>query len=150
MPMRVTPLGEAMKAIGAILCLGMLVGSAASALAKPAYVLATVNLRAAPGTTNAIVGKIPGGSLVDTDGCTAGWCAVTWQDKKGFAIETSLDLSGRVPLRPAAPLRQPAPPPGYIEDDGPTVYYVEAPPPPYYYYRGPYYRPYWGWRRYGW
>ena len=118
-----------------LLCAGLLLASSvAGALAKPAYVLSTVNLRAAPGTSNEIITKIPSGSLVDADSCTDGWCAVTWQDKRGFAIQTALDLSGRVPPRTAAA----APPPGpYVIDEGPVYY---APPP--YYYR-PYWRPYW-------
>jgi uncharacterized protein YraI len=133
-----------MRPIGPIVCLAALLASAASAVAKPAYVLTTVNLRAAPGTTNAIVGKIPGGSLVDASGCTNGWCAVSWQDKRGFTIQSALDLSGRVPRR--------GPPPGYAVEDGP-VYYEGGPPPPPYYYGpvyGPYYRPYWGWHRHYW
>lgn len=116
--------------------------------AKPAYVPSTVNLRSAPGTTNEILAKIPGGSLVDAENCKDGWCAVTWQDKSGFAIETALDLSGRVPgPRVSGPPVSRAP--AYVEDDGypppPPVYY--GPPPVYY---GGYYRPYyrhWGWRR---
>ncbi len=54
--------------------------SAASAVAEPAYVASTVNLRSAAGTTNEIVAKIPGGSLVDASNCSD-WCEVTWQDK---------------------------------------------------------------------
>jgi uncharacterized protein YraI len=65
---------------------GLVFGAASGALAKPAYVGSTLNLRAAPGTTSEIVGKIPGGSLVDAGECTEGWCAVTWQDKSGFTI----------------------------------------------------------------
>ena len=130
-----------MKSIGAIVGLGVLLCSAA-AQAKPAYVLSTVNLRAAPNTTSEVVGKIPGGSLVDADACTDGWCAITWQEKKGFAIQTSLDLSGRVPARRAAvPVARPRSA-EVVEDDGP-VYYDGGPPPSYYYYYGgPYYRPY--------
>lgn len=122
----------------------------AGASAKPAYVPSTVNLRSAPGTTNEILAKIPGGSLVDADNCKDGWCAVTWQDKSGFAIETALDLSGRVP-GPRVSGPPPRRPPAYVEDDG----YLPEPPPPVYYgpppvYYGGYYRPYyrhWGWRR---
>jgi uncharacterized protein YraI len=107
------------------------------AVAKPAYVLTTVNMRAAPGTTSEVVTKIPGGSLVDAGNCTDGWCAVTWQEKSGFAIQTSLDLSGHVPSRI---VRRPAygPPSGYVVE-GPPVYYG-APPPAYYYGYGPYWR----------
>jgi uncharacterized protein YraI len=127
-----------------VFCVGVLALAAAPALAKPAYVMSTVNLRAAPGTTSEIVGKIPGGSLVDADNCTEGWCAVTWQGKSGFAIQAALDLSGRVPQRRAGP------PPSYyggpayddqVVVEGPPVYY--GPPPPYYY---GYYGPRWGWR----
>ena len=124
-----------------LLTLALLLAAASAASAKPAYVASTVNLRAAPGTTSEVVSKIPGGSLIDAGECSEGWCAVTWQDKSGFAIQTALDLSGRVPPRAAGPGY---PPRGaYVEDEEPV--YV-APPPPVY-YGGPYYRPYWGWHR---
>lgn len=131
--------------------LAVLMFTATNALAKPAYVASTVNLRAAPGTKSEIVAKIPGGSLVDTKECSEGWCEVTWQEKSGFAIQTALDMSGRVPRQAAA--RPPAyargagpqygPNDGYVVVEDDPAYY--APPPAYYY--GPYYRPYWGWRR---
>ena len=83
--------------------LGLVVASIAMpALAKPAFVPSTLNLRAAPGTGSDIVAKIPGGSLVDTGGCDEGWCEVTWQEKKGFVIQSALDLSGRVPQQRAS------------------------------------------------
>ncbi|MGB6311661.1 MAG: SH3 domain-containing protein [Pseudolabrys sp.] len=144
--------------------LGLVVASiAVPALAKPAFVPSTLNLRAAPGTGSDIVAKIPGGSLVDTGGCDEGWCEVTWQEKKGFVIQSALDLSGRVPQqRAAAPpapayrqgLQAPQGPrsPQVVEGpdvvDGPVYY--GAPPPAVVYYGGPYYRPYWGWRRRWW
>ena len=148
-----------MKHAPVLLCLGVLVFSATSALAKPAYVASTVNLRAAPGTTSEIVAKIPGGSLVETKECSEGWCEVTWQEKSGFAIATALDMSGRVPRQASAQPRAAAPnaaapsasyAPGarYVAEDEP-VYYDEVPPPRVY-YDGPYYRPYWGWRRHWW
>jgi len=128
-----------------LLGLGVLALSATGTLAKPAYVASTVNLRAAPGTKSEIVAKIPGGSLIDAKDCSEGWCEVTWQDKSGFAIQTALDLSGHVPRRAAAPA-YPAPRGPYVEE-GEPAYYA---PPPVYYYGGPYYRPYWGWRRHWW
>jgi len=136
-----------MKAIGAVLAVGVLVSSVTGALAKPAYVLSTVNLRAAPGTMNEIVAKIPGGSLVDAGDCTDGWCAVTWQEKRGFAIQTSLDLSGRVPQRRA--VGPPRGAGGEVVEEGPPVYYDGGPPPSYYYYYGPRYRPYYYGHYYG-
>jgi hypothetical protein len=144
--------------------LGLVVASIAMpALAKPAFVPSTLNLRAAPGTGSDIVAKIPGGSLVDTGGCDEGWCEVTWQEKKGFVTLSALDLSGRVPQqRAAAPpapayrqgLQGPQGPRGPQVVEGPDVVdgpvYYGAPPPAVVYYGGPYYRPYWGWRRRWW
>jgi uncharacterized protein YraI len=124
--------------------------SAASATAEPAYVASTVNLRAAVGTGNEIVAKIPAGSLVEAANCSE-WCEVEWQGKKGFAIATALDRSGRVPApraatRRAAPVAGAVAPGAYVEDDyvpvSPPVVY--AWPSPYYYGYG--YRGYYGWR----
>ncbi len=125
--------------------------SAAAATAEPAYVASTVNLRTAAGTGNEIIAKIPGGSLVDVANCSE-WCEVEWQGKKGFAIATALDRSGRVPgprsaTRRAAPVAGAVAPGAYVEDDDyvpvspPAVYAV---PGPYYYGYG--YRGYYGWR----
>jgi uncharacterized protein YraI len=121
--------------------------STAAATAKPAYVTSTVNLRSAAGTNNEIVAKIPGGSLVDASNCTDGWCEVEWQGKKGFAIATALDQSGRVPARRSPP-RAYGDASEYVPVS-PPVYYG---PPAYYYPYRPYYRPYywgygWGYRR---
>ena len=135
-----------MRYAAQLLSFGILLGAATGALAKPAYVASTVNLRAAPNTTSEVVSKIPGGSLIDADNCTDGWCAVNWQGKSGFAIQTALDMSGRVPQRRVA--RGPGPGPTVYEDEpeyvveGPAYYYG---PRPYYGY-GPYYRGGWGWR----
>jgi len=126
----------------------------ASAAAKPATAITTVNLRAEANTTSAILSKIPGGARLEIGDCTEGWCAVTFQGMSGFAIATALDTTGRVVRR------APARPPGVGPDDdfepvapgnGPA--YAVAPPPVVYYgprpYWGPYYgyRRYWGWRR---
>jgi len=139
--------------LGYALCqamgLGLLLGATTGALAKPAYVPTTVNLRAAPGIKSDVVTKIPSGSLIDADNCTEGWCAVTWQGKSGFAKESALDMSGRVPQRRSAqgPVRSAQEPvyadePEYVAEA--PVYY--APPPVYYYGYRPYYGRSWGWR----
>lgn len=121
----------------------VLAAFAAPAVAKPAYVPSTVNLRSGPGTDKDILGKIPSGSLIDVGECTAGWCAVTWQDKNGYAIQTAIDFTGRVPPRRVSRPRY------YVEE--PPIYYEVPPPPVYYgpYYRRHYFGPYWG-PRYRW
>ncbi len=149
---------------------------AGGALAKPGTALSTVNLRANPDTASAILDKIPAGSRLDVGDCTDGWCAVTWNGKAGYAIQSSLNTSaGTVRRAPAKRVARAAPPPGYrappgyappgyappgsIYDDddfepaypvGPRVYVG----PPMVYGPGPYwgYRPWgwgpgWGWRR---
>lgn len=125
------------------LCVGALAAvSAAPAVASPAYVASTLNMRSGPATTNEIVTKIPGGSLVEANNCKDGWCEVSWQGKNGYAIQTSLDLSGRVPSRPRTSYQTvPGPGPGYVES-GPPIYYGPGPYyyGPRYYYGGPYWR----------
>ncbi len=142
-----------MKLAPLTICAGALIAlSATLAAASPAYVASNVNLRSGPGTTNEIVTKIPGGSLVDANNCRDGWCEVSWQGKSGFAIQTALDLSGRVPSRPRTSY---APGPVYSAPGGYAPGgYIETPPPAYYgpapYYYGPRYYyggPYWR-RRY--
>jgi len=126
----------------------------AIAAAEPAYVPSTVNLRNGAGTNNEVVAKIPGGSLVQVEGCADGWCEVEWQGKKGFSIATALDRSGRVPS--ARRVVSGGPAAGPI-GSGPAVV-VDGPPivvggPLYYPYRPYYYPyrygygPYWGYRR---
>lgn len=122
--------------------------TAAPAGAEPAYVMSTVNLRSGAGTNTEIIGKIPGGSRIDASNCSE-WCEVEWQGKKGFAIATALDRSGRAPA-PRTAARRAGPPPGAAiveEDDDVPV----GPPAPYYYGYGyrPYYYGYRGYYGYG-
>ena len=120
--------------------------SVACVAAAPAYVRTTVHLRAGAGTDKEILAKIPGGSLIDATNCTE-WCEVEWQGKKGFAIASAIDRSGRVPVQRAAP-RADAAPEQYAIVAPPRVYYR---PPIYYYGYRPYYwggpLRYWGYRR---
>ncbi|MBM3530978.1 MAG: hypothetical protein FJX62_23110 [Alphaproteobacteria bacterium] len=131
------------------ICAAALAFFSTAAAAAPAYVKSTVNLRSGAGTTNEILTKIPAGSLVDAGTCSDGWCEIDWQGKKGYAIQTAIDTSGRVPGAGASapgPRAYAGPPVRrriYVDDD-PPVYYVRPRP---YYYGYPYYRPYWGYRR---
>jgi uncharacterized protein YraI len=132
------------------ICAAIALLSVASAAAAPAYVPSTVNLRGGAGTANEILAKIPGGSLVDAANCVEGWCEVEWQGKKGFAIETALDRSGRV--RSPRPVgARPVGPPVAVAGPGPVV--VGGPPlvvgGPVFYPYGPYAYPYYGPRYYG-
>jgi hypothetical protein len=129
------------------------------ATAAPGTAVSTVNLRAESNTSSEILGKIPAGARLEVGDCTAGWCAVTWQGKSGFAIQTALDMTGRAvraarrapppgvgdddfePIGPGTPR-----PPGYVAGPGPAVVYG---PGPYAYGPGPYWGPYWG-PRWGW
>lgn len=62
----------AMRAFMAFAAALVLAVAAAPAVAKPAYVPSTVNLRSGPGTDKDILGKIPGGSLIDVGECAGG------------------------------------------------------------------------------
>ena len=135
---------------------------AGSAAAKSGTAASTVNLRADANTTSEILAKIPAGSRLDLGDCKDGWCAVTFDGKSGFAIQTAVGSGPRRTVRRLAPgpggaivddddapVVRGAAPPGYVRVPGPTVYapgpaVVYAPGP--YYYGGPYYGggPYWG------
>ena len=139
-----------MKPARLALCAGAFaILSAAYAEAKPGYAVTNVNMRSGPGTNNEIVTRIPGGSRIEVNTCTNGWCEVTWNGKSGFAIETA--VSDRAPARRSTNPGYYAGAPVYTE---PPVYYG---PPAYYYGPGPYYYgpryygygPYWR-RRYWW
>jgi hypothetical protein len=129
-----------------ILCAALLFST--GAFARPGTAVSTVNLRAEANTTSEILAKIPGGARLDVGGCNAGWCAVTFAGKSGFAIATALDTTGR-----RRPIVRRGPPLAYDDDDDE---YIPVRPPypayprgyiapgPYYYGPGPYWGGYWG------
>lgn len=142
---------RALHGLAALSGAALLTLSATAAFADPAYVKSTVNLRSGPATSNDIVGKIPGGSLVEASNCSD-WCEVAWQGKTGYAIKSALDTSGRVPSSRRVARGAPGAPVEYDEGVpvGPVYYgppVVVGYPYPYYrpfgYYR---YRPYYGYR----
>jgi len=119
----------------------------APAAPSSAVTHSNVNLRGGPGTNYALVKLIRAGSSVEVKECKHGWCQVTFEGADGYIIESSIapNASG------AAAKRRFRPMPGYV---GPPPAYAMRPPyppPPYrYYYYGPYYQPYWAWRRAYW
>lgn len=157
-------MGNAMKFTRLLFCAGALIlVSASGASAATAYAITNVNLRAGPATTNEIVGRIPGGSKIETTDCKDGWCGANWNGKSGFVIQTAIDTSGRPPARHAARTYYQGGEEyvGSEYAEGPPAYYAPGPyyyGPPAVYYGGPYYRGGWewgggwgwrgGWRRY--
>lgn len=109
----------------------LLVISSAAAFARPALVVADVNLRAGPTTASPSYGVIPGGSTVDVGPCGNGWCEVFAFGRRGFMASRYLDGGGPPPVMRVAP-----PPPMYGPPP-PYAYGPPPPPPPYYYRRYP-------------
>jgi Bacterial SH3 domain len=125
---------------------------AVGAMAKPVTLAAETNLRKSPGTDSEVLTLMPKGTAVEVGKCTNGWCEVSLDDKKGFAIAQNVGMAARRP--PPHGLR-----PGEIveEEEGPPVYgprYVAGPSAyyrPYWGYGyGPYYGYGWGYRGWGW
>jgi hypothetical protein len=111
---------------------------AVGAMAKPVTLAAETNLRKSPGTDGEVVTLMPKGTTVEVGKCTNGWCEVSLDDKKGFAIAQNVGTARRPPPH--------GPRPGDIveEEEGPPVYgprYVAGPPV---YYRPYGYGPYYG------
>ena len=108
-----------------------------------------VNLRGGPGTNYALIRLIPAGSAVDVKECKNGWCQAAFAGADGYIIESSLAPSASGTA--ARPRFRPMP--GYVGP--PPAYVMRLPgyyrPLPYrYYFYGPYYSPYWAWRRAYW
>jgi uncharacterized protein YgiM (DUF1202 family) len=126
--------------------------AAVSAPAAPSSAVthSSVNLRGGPGTNYALVRLIHAGSSVEVKECKDGWCQVVFEGANGYIIESSIAPNTS---RIVAAKRRFRPMPGYV---GPPPAYVMRvpsyyPPPLYrYYYYGPYYAPYWAWRRAYW
>jgi hypothetical protein len=108
-----------------VISAGMLGLSASTALAFPAYVGQSTNLRWGPSTEFPIQVTVPAGSTVDVGECSSEWCAVNWYDYEGFMYRNLLAFDGGV-----------------------TVPYV-AVFPDYEYYQGYYYGPSFSFRYYG-
>ena len=126
---------------------------AVGAMAKPVTLGVDTNLRKSPGTDGEVVTLMLKGATVDVGKCTNGWCEVSVDDKKGFAIAQNVGMAARRPpphgLRPGEIVEEEAGPPVYGPRyiAGPPVYYR---PYGYGYGYGPYYGYGWGYRGWGW
>jgi hypothetical protein len=61
-----------------------------AAFALQAITAAPLSLREGPGTGYTKILTMPGGAQVSVDGCSEGWCAVTWDGASGFAAQSGL------------------------------------------------------------
>lgn len=89
------------------LALAALIAPAAAQAASPAVALATVNLRAGPGTNYPVVRSVPAGARLTTFGCNASfsWCDVSWGPNRGWMSASRIQIvyAGRpVIVTPAA------------------------------------------------
>ncbi|GGK31349.1 SH3 domain-containing protein [Salinarimonas ramus] len=57
----------------------------AAAWAYPAQVATDLNMRAGPGTGYGVVSVLPGGAVVDVEGCRGSWCRVHYRGREGWA-----------------------------------------------------------------
>jgi Bacterial SH3 domain len=125
------------------------------AQAKPIATSGETNLRKGPGTDTDILTLVPKGTTVEVGDCSNGWCKVSWNGQDGYVIARNLGMgpAPAPPGGPTAPPGYPTAPPGYHY--GPPMAYAPGPyvvgprviyPYPY----RPFYRPYWGWRRWWW
>lgn len=60
-----------------------LIGGAA--FAYPAEVSRDLNLRAGPGTNYQVLTTMPGGAVVEVEGCRSGWCRLDYRGREGWA-----------------------------------------------------------------
>ena len=68
---------------------------AVGAMAKPVTLGVDTNLRKSPGTDGEVVTLMLKGATVDVGKCTNGWCEVSVDDKKGFAIAQNVGMAAR-------------------------------------------------------
>ncbi|WP_372425504.1 SH3 domain-containing protein [Salinarimonas chemoclinalis] len=76
-----------------------------AAFAYPAEVSRDLNLRAGPGTNFQVIATMPGGVVVDVEGCRGSWCRVDYRGRSGWASARYL---GQPSVRRAPPAHAPA------------------------------------------
>jgi uncharacterized protein YraI len=68
--------------------------SAGIAAAAPATLERNAKVRSGPGTSYAVVATLSRGSVLETNGCTGGWCEIAWRGGRGFVAHSLLALGG--------------------------------------------------------
>lgn len=127
--------------VAGLIAAGLLAGAAMPAHATSAQVLRDLNVRAGPGTSFPIIGRLRAYSNVEAVACNPGWCTIAWQGP-AFVSAAYLGFSGPPPyvngplvvpaavVVPVVPLMTPATP-VVVTEPNPAV--LVAPPPPVYY-----------------
>jgi uncharacterized protein YraI len=65
------------------------------------------DLRAGPGSTFSVIGKIPAGTKVEVTNCTGGWCQVDFNGITGFVSTPSLGTARRSANSPQSTAENP-------------------------------------------
>ena len=71
-----------------------LVLSAGAASAATAITTSSITLRAGPGAQYQVVARVPARAAVEVDGCSAGWCDVSFGGAEGYASAAALQFAG--------------------------------------------------------
>jgi uncharacterized protein YraI len=71
------------------------IGFALAACGEAATAKLDAPLRKSPGTDREIVTLVPRGSAVKLSGCAHGWCEVSWQGQKGYALAKNFVTAGQ-------------------------------------------------------
>lgn len=79
----------------AILVFGLMAGSCAGALARPAFTTFNANLRSGPGVGSPIVGIVPDQAQIEVGSCAGSWCGVNWEGAEGYLSSTLIAFAPR-------------------------------------------------------
>ncbi len=78
-------MGNAKNSLCMLAVAGLAIVVATTAQAEPARVTANVNMRAAPGSSYAVIDIVPRKSIVNARYCIGnGWCRVEWRGNRGW------------------------------------------------------------------
>jgi uncharacterized protein YrrD len=88
-----------MRVLAAVVALAMSTGSAFAAMAKTET---DVALRSAPAAQAGLILNLSQGTLVNVDGCSRGWCGVTWNRYVGYVRQNALRFLGTPASGPPA------------------------------------------------
>src|SRR5262245_12608845 len=98
-------MGFLTRLVTAIVALATSTGSGLAAMGKTTT---DVALRTAPAAQAELILNLSQGTLVDVDGCSRGWCGVTWNRYVGYVRQSALRfLDTRASRPPAVPVFPP-------------------------------------------